>query len=242
MQVADVDGVRIDGLLFDAGTTNSRGAADGRPGRLDRRATPATRPRSRTCSSGSAATIAGKATNSLVVNSEQHHHRPHLGLARRPRQLGHGRLDGQHRRHTAWSSTATTSWRPACSSSTTRSTRCIWNGNGGETIFFQNEMPYDPPNQAAWMNGSSNGYAAYKVAAERHHATRRGAWAATATSTSTRRSSRTTPSRRRPAPASSSTTCSPSPSAASARSSTSSTPPAAATPSNTTPVDVTSYP
>ncbi len=36
-------------------------------------------------------------------------------------------------------------------------------GNGGETIFFQNEMPYDPPNQAAWMNGSSDGYAAYKV-------------------------------------------------------------------------------
>jgi hypothetical protein len=26
-------------------------------------------------------------------------------------------------------------------------------------------MPYDPPNQAAWMNGSQNGYAAYKVGA-----------------------------------------------------------------------------
>jgi len=40
----------------------------------------------------------------------------------------------------------------------------IWNGQGGRTIFFQNELPYDPPNQAAWMNGSTNGYAAYKVA------------------------------------------------------------------------------
>ena len=40
----------------------------------------------------------------------------------------------------------------------------IWNGNGGRTYFFQNEMPYDPPNQAAWMNGSTRGYAAYKVA------------------------------------------------------------------------------
>jgi hypothetical protein len=39
-----------------------------------------------------------------------------------------------------------------------------WNGQGGETIFFQNEMPYDPPNQAAWMNGSTRGYAAYEVA------------------------------------------------------------------------------
>ena len=38
-----------------------------------------------------------------------------------------------------------------------------WNGQNGKIIFFQNEMPYDPPNQAAWMNGSTNGYAAYKV-------------------------------------------------------------------------------
>src|SRR4029077_1135468 len=27
----------------------------------------------------------------------------------------------------------------------------IWNGNGGTDIFFQNEIPYDPPSQAAWM-------------------------------------------------------------------------------------------
>ena len=40
----------------------------------------------------------------------------------------------------------------------------IWNGNGGRTYFYQNEMPYDPPNQAAWMNGGTQGYAAYKVA------------------------------------------------------------------------------
>ena len=33
----------------------------------------------------------------------------------------------------------------------------IWNGNGGRTYFYQNEMPYDPPNQAAWMNGSTRG-------------------------------------------------------------------------------------
>jgi len=39
-----------------------------------------------------------------------------------------------------------------------------WNGNGGRTYFYQNEMPYDPPNQASWMNGSTRGYAAYKVA------------------------------------------------------------------------------
>jgi hypothetical protein len=40
----------------------------------------------------------------------------------------------------------------------------LWNGNGGRTYFFQNELPYDVPNQSSWMNGSTRGYAAYKVA------------------------------------------------------------------------------
>jgi hypothetical protein len=40
----------------------------------------------------------------------------------------------------------------------------IWNGNGGTDIFFQNEMPYDPPNQAAWMEANGvDGWAAFKV-------------------------------------------------------------------------------
>jgi hypothetical protein len=39
----------------------------------------------------------------------------------------------------------------------------IWNGENGKTIFFQNEMPYDPPSQADWTHDGVNGYAAYKV-------------------------------------------------------------------------------
>jgi hypothetical protein len=39
----------------------------------------------------------------------------------------------------------------------------IWNGQNGRTIMFQNEMPYDPPNQAAWQHDGILGYAAYKV-------------------------------------------------------------------------------
>ncbi len=39
----------------------------------------------------------------------------------------------------------------------------IWNGNAGQVYFYQSEMPYDPPSQAAWMNGTTNGYASYKV-------------------------------------------------------------------------------
>jgi hypothetical protein len=43
----------------------------------------------------------------------------------------------------------------------------IWNGNGGTVIFFQNEMPYDPPSQAAWMEAPGvDGWAAFKVGNE----------------------------------------------------------------------------
>jgi hypothetical protein len=40
----------------------------------------------------------------------------------------------------------------------------VWNGENGKTIMLQNEMPYDPPNQAAWGHDGVLGYAAYKVA------------------------------------------------------------------------------
>jgi hypothetical protein len=41
----------------------------------------------------------------------------------------------------------------------------IWNGNGGTVVFFQNEMPYDPPSQAAWTEAPGvPGWAAFKVA------------------------------------------------------------------------------
>jgi hypothetical protein len=40
----------------------------------------------------------------------------------------------------------------------------IWNGNGGQVVFFQNEMPYDPPSQAAWMAAPGVfGWAALKL-------------------------------------------------------------------------------
>ena len=46
----------------------------------------------------------------------------------------------------------------------------IWNGDGGTDVFLQNEMPYDAPSQAAWMESPGvDGYAALKVA---NHVTR----------------------------------------------------------------------
>jgi hypothetical protein len=40
----------------------------------------------------------------------------------------------------------------------------IWNGQGGTDVFFENELPYDPPTQAAWMESpTQNGYPAFVV-------------------------------------------------------------------------------
>ena len=40
----------------------------------------------------------------------------------------------------------------------------IWNGDNGKIIFFQNEMPYDPPSQAAWTQSDGTlGYPAIRV-------------------------------------------------------------------------------
>jgi hypothetical protein len=40
----------------------------------------------------------------------------------------------------------------------------IWSGQGGTDIFFQNELPYDPPSQSAWMaSPAQNGYPAFLV-------------------------------------------------------------------------------
>ncbi len=57
----------------------------------------------------------------------------------------------------------------------------IWLGERGRTYFFQNEPPYDAPNQASWssQNGKVDGYAAFKVAntVKEHHSIGMGSYA-----------------------------------------------------------------
>jgi hypothetical protein len=41
----------------------------------------------------------------------------------------------------------------------------VWSGQGGTDVFFQNELPYDPPTQAAWNESPEfSGYPAFQVA------------------------------------------------------------------------------
>ncbi|RZS91471.1 F5/8 type C domain-containing protein [Motilibacter rhizosphaerae] len=161
MHVADVDGVRIKGVLFDAGTTNSDTLLQvGPAGSGGAHASNPTSIQDVFFRIGGAGP--GSATNSLVVNSGNVII-DHIWAWRADHGAGVG-----------WTT------NPAANGLTVNGNDVIatglfvehyqkfevlWNGERGRTIFFQNEMPYDVPNQAAWMSTSTtNGYAAYKVA------------------------------------------------------------------------------
>ena len=54
----------------------------------------------------------------------------------------------------------------------------VWNGERGRVLFFQNELPYDPPDQASYAHDGVLGWAAYKVAddVETHELTAGGSY------------------------------------------------------------------
>ncbi|TVZ07375.1 hypothetical protein EAS64_01530 [Trebonia kvetii] len=161
MQVADVDGVRIQGILFDAGTTNSSALLT--VGTQGNNTSHASNPISvQDVFFRIGGDIAGQATNSLVVNANN----------TLVDDIWAWRADHGNSGTVGWT-VNTAQHGLVVNGNNVLATGLFvehyqnydvqWLGNGGETIFFQNEMPYDPPNQAAWMNGSSDGYAAYEV-------------------------------------------------------------------------------
>ena len=161
MQVSDVDGVRISGVLFDAGTTNSQALLT--VGTQGSTANHAANPISiQDVFFRIGGDIAGKATDSLVVNANN----------TLVNDIWAWRADHGNAGTVGWTvNTADTGLIVNGNNVLAtglfvehyQKNEVVWNGQGGETIFLQNEMPYDPPNQAAWMNGSNNGYAAYVV-------------------------------------------------------------------------------
>ncbi|WP_262286079.1 discoidin domain-containing protein [Micromonospora sp. MA102] len=160
MTVADVDGVRLAGLLFDAGPTNSPVLLQvGPAGATASHAANPTSIQDVFFRIGGAG--AGKATTSLVVNQNDALI-DHIWAWRADHGSGVG-----------WTvNTADTGLIVNGNNVTAlglfvehyQKYEVIWNGNNGRTIFFQNELPYDPPSASAWMNGSRVGYAAFKVA------------------------------------------------------------------------------
>jgi hypothetical protein len=162
MHVADVDGVRVDGLLFDAGTTNSNTLLEVGT-TVGSTVSHATNPISvQDTFFRIGGDIAGQATNSLVVNANN----------TLVNDIWAWRADHGNSGTVGWT-VNTAAHGLVVNGNNVLATGLFfehyqqqevqWFGNGGETIFLQNENPYDPPNQAAWMNGSTDGYAAYEV-------------------------------------------------------------------------------
>ncbi|MEV1008464.1 discoidin domain-containing protein [Streptomyces sp. NPDC049881] len=160
VSVADVDGVKIAGLFIDAGPNNSPNLMElGPPGSsADHSANPTSLHDVYFRIGGA---HAGRATTSLTVNSDDVIG-DHLWLWR-----------GDHGAGIGWNTNTADQGLIVNGDDVTmyglfvehyQKYQTIWNGERGRTYFYQNEMPYDPPNQAAWMNGSTQGYAAYKVA------------------------------------------------------------------------------
>ncbi|GHG50396.1 MULTISPECIES: RICIN domain-containing protein [Amycolatopsis] len=162
MTVDDVDGVKVAGLLIDAGTTSSNTLMQvGPAGSSANHAANPTSLHDVFFRIGGAAV--GKATNSLVVNSSNVIG-DHMWIWRADH--------AERNEYVGWTTNTADTGLIVNGNDVTmyglfvehyQKTQVVWNGNGGRTYFFQNEMPYDVPNQASWMNGSTQGFSAYKV-------------------------------------------------------------------------------
>ena len=160
MSVADVEGVKLGGLLFDAGPVNSPALLQvGTP--HAHKSDPADPTSLQDVFFRIGGASLGKATTSLVVNSDD------VLLD----DIWAWRAD--HGNGVGWTANTADTGVIVNGDNVTayglfvehyQKFQLIWNGENGRTIFFQNEMPYDPPNQAAWAHDGVNGYAAYKVA------------------------------------------------------------------------------
>jgi hypothetical protein len=163
MTVADVDGVRIAGLLFDAGSTNSASLLTVGPGTsaTSHAANPTTVQDVFFRVGGA---VAGKATNSLVVNSNDVIVDDIWAW-----RADHGSAATGWTVNTAETGLLVNGANVLATGLFVehyRKFQVLWNGENGKTIFFQNEMPYDVPSQSAWSSATGvNGWAAYKVGA-----------------------------------------------------------------------------
>jgi len=162
MKVADVDGVKISGLLFDAGAKNSPVLLE--VGATGSSANHASNPASLSdlfFRVGGA--DVGKADVSIKINSNNV-----IGDDFWVWRADHGTGVG-------WDVNTTKNGIVVNGNDVTiyglfvehfHEYQTLWNGNGGKVYFYQSELPYDVPNQDAWKShdGTVNGYASYKVA------------------------------------------------------------------------------
>ena len=159
MSVADVDGVKIAGLLFDAGASASPVLLQvGPPGSARRHAANPISLHDVFFRIGGAGV--GKAVVSLRINSHDTIV-DHTWLWR-----------ADHGNGVGWMKNTADTGLVVNGDDVTiyglfvehyQKYQTLWNGNHGKLFFYQSEIPYDPPSQADWMNGPTDGFASYKI-------------------------------------------------------------------------------
>ena len=162
LSTADVNGIRIGGLIFDAGTTNSSTLVQIGPSGSSASHSSDPTVLSDVFARIGGATV-GKATQTLVVNSANV-----IGD-----DLWLWRADHGNSGTVGWSTNTAANGMIVNGANVTmyglavehyQAVQVQWNGNGGADYFYQSEMPYDPPNQSSWMDGSTDGYPSINVA------------------------------------------------------------------------------
>jgi len=159
IDVDDVDGVTLAGLLIEAGPTTSPVLVQiGPSGSSARHSSNPTVLSDVFVRVGGASV--GKATRSVEINSHDVIG-DHLWLWR-----------ADHGNGVGWTSNTAANGLVVNGNDVTmyglfvehyQQHQVQWNGNGGRTYMFQNEMPYDVPDQTQWMSGTTQGFAAYRV-------------------------------------------------------------------------------
>ncbi len=161
MIVRGVPGVKLSGTIFDAGPKNSPALLEigARHGSHKASADDPTLVQDVFFRIGGA--TPGKATDSLVVNSS------HVILD----DIWAWRAD--HGNGVGWTQNTGAHGLVVNGGDVTatglavehyQKSQVVWNGEHGRDIFFQSEMPYDVPNQAAWMESPTvDGYPSFQV-------------------------------------------------------------------------------
>lgn len=159
MVVSDVDGVKVGGLLFEAGAVDSPTLLEvGEPGRSASHSNDPVCLYDIFCRAGGAAL--GTASSFVTIDSNNVVG-DNFWLWRADHGKGAGWNSNKNRNGLIVNGNDVTLYGLFVEHCQEYQT--IWNGDGGRVYLYQSEMPYDPPSQAAWSHGDIRGYASYKV-------------------------------------------------------------------------------
>jgi hypothetical protein len=161
MQVADVDGVTVSGLLFDAGRERSPNLLE--VGVAGQHRSHASNPISlHDVFFRDGGADVGQTVENLVVHSDD-------------TLIDHTWIwRADHGKGVGWTSNLSDTGLTVNGNNVTvyglfvehhQKYQVLWNGNAGRTFFYQSEIPYDPPDQPSWRSSpTTSGWASYKVA------------------------------------------------------------------------------